>query len=224
MGKQHVYRENNFYISADLAQVNDYTAITIIERVIYQLTEETGGCSWFGLPLTKTIEDTDELHLRHIERPERGTPYPKIVERLKELCDSPQLKRKNKTIVIDITGVGRPVWDLMQDNGFRGQMNGILITGGNEVTRDNHIYHVPKRDLISALQVAFQNGELKIAAGLPEADILVKELTNFKVKINLNGHDQYEAWREGIHDDIVLSAAMGIWLASRRSCRLYRSE
>lgn len=195
---------STFFISADLAQVNDYTAITIIERI------------------TNDTNYDRDFHLRHIERPERGTTYPKIVDRLKELVNSPQLNGKEKAVVIDITGVGRPVWDLMQNNGFKNQMNGITITGGNSVSEDNRIYSVPKRDLISALQVAFQNGQLKIAAGLPEADTLVKELTNFKVKINLNGHDQYEAWREGIHDDIVLSAAMGVWLASQRSCRLYR--
>jgi hypothetical protein len=201
---------STFFISADLAQINDYTAITVIERV-YTNNKKS---SYFG--------DIRDYHLRHIERPERGTTYPKIVERLKELVCSQQLKGKDKAVVIDITGVGRPVWDLMQNNGFRNSINGITITGGNSVMRDGCFYNVPKRDLISALQVAFQNGTLKIAAGLPESDTLVKELTNFKVKININGHDQYEAWREGIHDDIVLSAAMGMWLATQRSCRLCR--
>ena len=180
-----------YFISADLGQVNDYTAITIIERT-----------------------DT-EYHLRHIERPERGTSYPKIVDRLKELAESPQLAGEHKTVVIDITGVGRPVWDLMTKANIRARLKGISITGGSTVTHDGKISNVPKRDLVAALQVAFQNGELKIARGLPEADTLVRELTNFKVKINVNGHDQYEAWRENIHDDIVLSAAMGVWLASR---------
>ncbi|MCL2703611.1 MAG: hypothetical protein FWE91_08410 [Defluviitaleaceae bacterium] len=188
-----------YFISADLAQISDFTAITIIESF---LTDEKGA----------------EYHLRRIERPERGTPYPKIVDRLKEIAESPQIKQQHKTVAIDITGVGRPVWDLLKQN-FRGtwaNLRGVLITGGNEVTEDGKIYRVPKRDLISALQVAFQNEQLKIARDLEGADTLVKELTNFKVKINLNGHDQYEAWREGVHDDIVLSAAMGVWLATRR--------
>ena len=183
---------SHFIISADLGQVNDYTAFTIIERT------------------------NKEYHLRHIERPELGTPYPKIIDRLKELAESPKLNMAaRKTIVIDITGVGRAVWDLLTRAGIKARLRGISITGGNTVHRDGNIYNVPKRDLVSVLQVAFQNGELKIARGLPEADTLVKELTNFKVKINVNGHDQYEAWREGIHDDIVLSAAMGVWTASQ---------
>ena len=196
---------NALFISVDLAQINDYTAITIIESVGY--------------------EPMQEYHLRHIERPERGTTYPKIVDRLRQLYHSKQLAAMQKTVVLDITGVGLPVWDLMQlNNDFRGRIKGIMITGGNTVTEDRDIFHVPKRDLISALQVAFQNSQLKIARGLPDADTLVKELTNFKVKINVNGHDQYEAWREGIHDDIVLSAAMGVWLAARPIPRIYTSK
>ena len=185
-----------FIISADLAQVNDFTAITVLEIV-----EDEGE---------------KEYRLRHIERPERGTTYPKIVERLKEIADSDPLAEVDKTIVIDVTGVGRPIWDLLCEATFDEYtgLNGIMITGGNTVTKDGGIHHVPKRDLVTALQVAFQNGTLKIAKGLPEADALVRELTNFKVKISISGHDQYEAWREGIHDDIVLSAAMGVWMAA----------
>jgi len=196
---------NALFISVDLAQINDYTAITIIESVGY--------------------EPMREYHLRHIERPERGTTYPKIVDRLRQLYHSKQLAGNQKTVVLDITGVGLPIWDLMQtNNDFRGRIKGIMITGGNTVTEECDISHVPKRDLISALQVAFQNSQLKIARGLPDADTLVKELTNFKVKINVNGHDQYEAWREGIHDDIVLSAAMGVWLAARPVPHIYTSK
>jgi len=204
---------NTFFISADLGQVNDYTAVTIIEVVtLYGPLKKR---QLFGQRMNDYQDVIGrEYHLRHIERPERGTTYPKIVERIKELTDSPQLKGKNKAVVVDVTGCGRPVWDLMKTCGFRCRLSGITITGGNTVTKDGDIYNVPKRDLISALQVAFQNGQLKIADGLPEAETLVREFTNFKVKINLNGHDQYEAWREGIHDDIVLSAAMGMWLAT----------
>ena len=212
---------NTFVISADLGQVNDYTAITIIES-----TGDRGtGFITFDTP--KQPEPL-MLCLRHIERPERGTTYPKIVERIKELCESPQLRYEDRAVVIDMTGLGKPIWDFMQGNGFKGKMNGITITGGNIVTQEQArngaslpIYHVPKRDLVSALQVAFQNGQLKIAQGLPEADTLVKELTNFKVKISVSGHDTYEAWRESIHDDIVLSAAMGVWLAQKKTYRLY---
>jgi hypothetical protein len=69
--------------------------------------------------------------------------------------------------------------------------------------------------LVSALQVVLQSGRLKIARGLPEAETLVNELLNFKSKISAAGHDSYEAWRESVHDDLVLS---GNWQL-RISCQ-----
>lgn len=208
------YEERAFIISADLGQVNDFTAITIIERIA---KPPAGWEAWSKREMER------EHHLRHIERPERGTSYPKIIQRIAELWCSPEMQYRDRTVVIDLTGVGRPVWDEMQLR-FKNMMYGITITGGNTVTNEGRIYNVPKRDLISSLQIAFQNKDLKIARGIPEADTLIKELTNFKVKINLNGHDQYEAWREGIHDDIVLSAAMGVWLGNMPYLRTYRES
>jgi hypothetical protein len=71
---------------------------------------------------------------------------------------------------------------------------------------------VPKRDLITATLVLPQNGHLKIAETLPLKDVLIKELLNFRVKINIStAHDSYEAWREGDHDDLVLSVALSCW-------------
>ena len=76
---------------------------------------------------------------------------------------------------------------------------------------------MPKRNLVSALQVAFSTGRLKIAKGLDLAKVLKEELLNFRMKINLaTGHDSYEAWREGEHDDLVLAAALAVWAADRR--------
>jgi hypothetical protein len=61
-----------------------------------------------------------------------------------------------------------------------------------------------------------QNGQLKIAQDMPLAETLRNELLNFKVKINIStAHDSYEAWREGDHDDLVLSVALACWAGER---------
>ena len=53
---------------------------------------------------------------------------------------------------------------------------------------------------------------LKIVRSLPEAATLRSELQNFRVKIDpKTAHDSYEHWREGDHDDLVLSVSMGAW-------------
>ena len=75
---------------------------------------------------------------------------------------------------------------------------------------------VPKRDLVSAPLALMQNGQLKIARGLSLRETPVKELLNFRVKINIStAHDSYEAWREGDHDDLVLSVALACWAGER---------
>jgi hypothetical protein len=41
-------------------------------------------------------------------------------------------------------------------------------------------------------------------------------MLSFKRKVTHAGHDTYEAWREGTHDDFVLAAALACWYAERR--------
>lgn len=57
-----------------------------------------------------------------------------------------------------------------------------------------------------------QDDRLLIAESLSLRDTLVRELLNFKRKINISTADtSYEAWRESDHDDLVLSVALGTW-------------
>jgi hypothetical protein len=78
---------------------------------------------------------------------------------------------------------------------------------------------VPKRDLVSSLQVALQSGALAIADALPLAATLRQELAGFRVKISLTtGHDSYgagEDWRPAPHDDLVLAVALACWEAGK---------
>jgi hypothetical protein len=186
----------SFYIGLDLGQAQDYTAIAVVERK---------GFRYEAKP--------DEYHIRHLERPKLGTPYPAIVDRVRQLMTSGPLINRT-ALVVDKTGVGAPVVDMFRKAGLRPVA--ITITGGNSVGSGDGGYHVPKRDLVTTLQVLFQTGRLKVAAGLPEARTLVEELLNFKVKINVKtAHDSYEAWREGIHDDLVLAVALACWYGER---------
>lgn len=195
--------KRQFIISADLGQANDYTAISIMEKI----TTGAGVLGFRG-------EGEIAYHLRHLERPPRGTEYPAVVDRLIEIFHSEQLKKHSRAVVIDLTGVGRPVYDLMVKSGFHYSLNAISITGGGTVNYVDRHYNVPKRDLVTNLQVMLQNGSMRIAKGIKEADALVEELANFQVKISESGHDTYGG-RSGVHDDLVLSVAMAAWLGAR---------
>lgn len=198
-------QDRRFIISADLGQAYDYTAISITERIL-------DGVGVKGYRRRGELS----LHLRHLERPARGTEYPAIVDRLIQLYKIPQLANARKAVVIDLTGLGRPVYDLMLRAGFKRSLNAISITGGNESRNDGEHYNVPKRELVANLQIQLQNGTLRIAKNIKEAAALVEELSNFQTKISESGRDTYGG-RSGVHDDIVMSVAMGVWLGSQRS-------
>ncbi len=75
---------------------------------------------------------------------------------------------------------------------------------------------MPKRNLVSIVQVALQTDRLKIAPELPAAQTLVRELQNFQRKTTDAANDTYGAWREGTHDDLVLAVALGLYVGKKR--------
>ncbi len=221
-----------FIIGLDLGQSQDYTALTVVERVRppreprpawepppserFTGTYNSAGESRSVASLSMPPSDTRAVsyHVRHLERPPLGTKYPVVVARVKEMLATPPLSAKTP-LVIDKTGVGTAVADMFTAAGMRPYA--VTITGGDEVIRDGR-YHVkvPKRELVGNLVMLFQSGRLKIAEGLAEGPVLINELVNFKVKVNLaTGHDSYEGWRESVHDDLVLAVALACWHGER---------
>jgi hypothetical protein len=223
-------------VGVDLGQQRDWTAINITERVVVATGEIEKVEQFYdrraGYHQLRRVEKTLlEYRVRHLERPELGTSYPDMVERIVELLKALSRDPYNKpasrvVLAVDGTGAGRPVVDMLrgairEDKDLRWQVRPvwITITGGDSVnhTPDGWL-RVPKRDLISAPLVLMQNKQLKIADARPLKDTLVKELLSFRVKINIStAHDSYEAWREGDHDDLVLSVALSCWAGERFS-------
>lgn len=181
------------YFGLDLGQVRDFTALSIAEKV--------------------KVAETYEYHTRHVERFELGITYPMIIDKLQERLRAVNLEKYK--VVADATGVGRPVIDLMRKEGI--SVVPIMITGGEKELFDPELggWKVPKRILISNLQVLLQNGQLKFAKGMMHSKNLIDELLNFKIKVNAHGNDTYAAWRESEHDDLVLSLALAVWYAVR---------
>ncbi len=201
-----------FKVGLDLGQSADYTALSVVQAV----KVPTGGGS-FGT----------DLHLRHLERYPLRTPYPDIAEKVAALMRDPLLSpeefdparrrifRAAPELVVDNTGVGVAVTDLLRKLGLR--FVSVTITGGDNVSGTGRSMRVPKRDLVAALEVPFHTGTLKVAEGLELWHVLKQELLTFRRKINLKtAHDSYEHWRETDHDDLVLATALACWQATRR--------
>ena len=169
-----------FAIGADLGQSVDPSAIGVIEK-------------------------TDHLDLRHIERVPLGRSYTGVVDHLTALKAS----LPDATLIIDNTGVGRPVRDMLMERGV--DVVAVSITSGKKTRYADGVWRVPKRELCRGLSVALENGELRIAAGLPYGDALKAELQAFQASFTEKGTAVFGGKRE--HDDLVIAVALAVWWA-----------
>jgi hypothetical protein len=174
-----------FYIGLDLGQKQDYTAIAIVER-----PDARRGSQ--ALPF--------QLLVRRVQRVALGTPYPRVVEMVHDIACA-QAFAGQCAVVVDGTGVGAPVVDMLRAAGLKCEITAVTITGGDRETgRGSLNVGVPKRDLISGLQLALEKGELRIARRMKEVGSLVRELMEVR----------------GEHDDLVIALALACWRARRK--------
>ena len=191
-----------FVIGLDLGQKQDYTAVAVVEKVVRRAEK----------PM---------LYLRHLERYALGTPYGEQMDAVAALLEKikrqpNQVQPNQPALVVDATGVGVGVVEMLKDRGLR--YRAVSITGGISESFGGGTYHVPKRNLVSRAVAPFEGKRLKIARGMHLVPELVHELENFKIKVNIRtAHDSYEAWRESDHDDLVLALALACWWAEKRS-------
>ena len=194
------------FIGLDLGQAHDPTAIAVLE-----CTEIPVGHS----PVTFERIVEKRYSFRHLERLPLGLDYPSQVDHVRTLVQRPELAQSPTTLIVDATGVGRPVVDLLRRASLPCRVIPVTITGGDKETCESIMWHVPKRDLIAGLMLLFQRGEVSICGHLSESETLASELANMRIKVSLSGHDTYGAWREGQHDDLVLAAALACWSTTR---------
>jgi hypothetical protein len=225
-------------VSVDVGQSIDPTAISILRvatrrqvaRAYWDLPEHERVLApeppreWYdmsdgghgGIKWPQSMARVDVLHL---ERLPLKLAYPEQVARIAAIMRRAPIANSGAELVVDQTGVGRPVIDMFRRAGLR--PIGVTITAGDKESRVPGVYpewRVSKLQLVSRLQALLNFGELKIAKGLSEARAFVTELQDFRATISESGYTRFGA-REGQHDDLVLSVAIGAWLASNSAQR-----
>jgi hypothetical protein len=226
----------SWVLSVDLGQSIDPTAVSVIERssrwqIVKDYRQSTPDSKagdpgsppveWFrgeeygfnDLTRLKNPSSVGRLDVRYLERLPLGTSYPHIVSHVGSLLRRAPLDYPRADLLVDMTGVGRPVVDMFRAVGLR--PIGVTITAGEKESRTQEgDYRVAKLQLVSRLQAALHSGELRIAKDLREAKTLVSELQDFRASFGDTGYASFNA-REGAHDDLVLAVAIGAWWASR---------
>jgi hypothetical protein len=186
-----------FYLGVDPGQSIDPTALAIIERI----ADPAGG--------KKPV-----YRCGYLERLPLNTPYPGIVRHVRQLVSREPFRGRTE-LILDLTGVGRPVADLFNAEGLRPVK--VTITAGSEETRNEQgNWHVAKLLLVSTVQTMLHDGRLHIHRDLAEAPVLQAELEDFRATVTDSGRWTFGA-RAGAHDDLVLALALALWRASRHA-------
>jgi hypothetical protein len=194
----------NWFAGIDLGQKNDPTAIALLQRMVALRAHQS--------PL-------HSLQLRHVERLPLGSPYPRVVDRIREIVEHDELAG-NCSLAVDATGVGAPVVDMLRAARLNCDLFAVNITGGERQSRSGRTWNVPKRDLLATLQLALEHGQLKIAPDLKLMVPLLREFTDFRSTTSSSGHVRLGADGSGEHDDLVIAIALACWRAQRRELGL----
>jgi hypothetical protein len=229
--------EISYLVGLDLGQASDFTALCILERTKpdpagdrgFQADRQLEKLAAAGsihlppgyVPTYRRPQPSKENRyaVRHLERFELGTSYPDIVQRVVELFAEPTLA--HQTLVVDQTGVGRAVVDLLVKARPKATIRPITITAGNADIPDGAGWHVPKKELVGVLQVLMQTRRLQVASRLRLARVLLKEFETFRVKITASANETFGSWRERDHDDLVLAVALAAWVGERRLLEIW---
>lgn len=198
---------SHYAVGLDLGTVNDYTAMSAVEY--FRAPIPVGAPNWMDCELRQRLS-APQYRVRDLRRFKLGLSYVAIAHEVLKLMIGPL---RGAPLIVDSTGVGRPVCDLLEECGLKNMLR-VLITSGHAESRGDRdewqTRHIPKQLLISNLQAAFHLGELRIAPQLAEAKTLGKELTDFRASRTEAGNLSLNA-RSGQHDDLVLSVALAAY-------------
>ncbi len=191
----------SYVVGLDLGQAQDFTALAIVE------------IKWPDFHNATRNEPV--VAVRHLERFPLGTSYTYVCQRISGMLTQTPLE--DAPVIMDRTGVGRPVFDMLVQGPLADRVHPVTITAGEKGKRDGEGGSlVPKKELILALQRSLAGGRLLVAPGLTEAETLLQELMDFQVRITSAGNETFRARRQATHDDLVIAVGLAIWEAERR--------
>src|SRR5262249_49430709 len=131
------------------------------------------------------------------------------------LLTRPPLAGSKPQLVLDLTGVGGPVFDMFVAAGLKPL--GVVISGAfvdsvQWVSLDR--VHVSKQLLISTVDARLHAAQLRCAAQLPESEAMRAELQIFRRRLTAQNRSTFSA-ASGTHDDLLLSVALGCWFLAQ---------
>lgn len=197
---------SQFFVGLDLGRRRDHSALVIAEMTRFA----TGRRS--AVTLDYVFEN--RLRVRHVERIPLGMKYSQLADYVGGLLEHRELRDWPCQLVMDATGVGDAVLEMMKGARLRAQIVPVNITGGADTVRNARgEFNVPKAELVSNLENLLAEDLLEIAAGCAHTSELLDELAWFERTKLATGHVAYAAARASVHDDLVVALMLACWRA-----------
>lgn len=117
-------------------------------------------------------------------------------------------------VFVDVTGVGRPVYDIVEraiqrDARIRSlDLRPITFVHGE--TYNQKTGRMGKAYLVSRLQALLQERRLSLPPRHPEAQAMVRELKDYEIRVSDDAKDTYGAFKVGTHDDLVTALGLAV--------------
>src|SRR5215208_4610085 len=182
----------SYLVCAVFVETNDYTAVAVTRRRLEPTSEKClfegqrwQGDLWHGS--NETFEEVRQDYEQHydlirLDRVQLHTRYTtiakgivKLIQELASIHREEEGLRPGQPVDIalafDEGGVGKAVKDILV-GAIRGSLTQpedpyvlfmpVTVHGGANTTHSGGFWHIPKRDLVHAGIVAYQNGTLKV--------------------------------------------------------------
>lgn len=188
----------------DLGKIKDHAALVCTEDLFAETP--TNGGAWQAMRRVVCLAS---------KRWALGTGYIQVIRELKAILERDCWL--NPVVVVDATGVGQPVIEVMRQEGLRCRIVPVTISGGNSQRIDaSGCWWVAKSVLVSNAQIMLQSGELLVAA---KEKALFQELSNYVASSTGSGNEVYSA-PPGEHDDLVIGLCLAAWYTTRARRRI----
>ena len=134
-----------FLAGLDLGRPHQFTALAVLERTEVQNPNDSERM-------------VRRYAVRHLKRLPPATPYPEVFARLTEVFAAPPVR--DSRLVVDYTGVGRQVLDMLRKARVGAKVTPLFVTSGKGSSSDERGGWLVSRQELAATRIALVDGRV----------------------------------------------------------------
>jgi hypothetical protein len=153
-----------------------------------------------------TAADPVSHRLKWIYRWPSATAYAKVIAGAGAMLEALVPAADLAAVVVDVSGVGKAVLDLLEQQGISARIEHVQVTSGERASQDASGWRCPQRDLIGLVQLLLGQGLLTLPRGLALTPVLVGQLDAWRVRARSRERLELEA-----EEDLAVALGLAAW-------------